>query len=1164
MSDSFVHLHVHTEYSMLDGAARIRPGLELAKQMNQPALATTDHGYLFNSYEFIKEAQDVGIKPIIGLEGYIAPGDRRIRKALPIQGVTAPENYSHMTMWAENNEGLHNLFALSTKASFDGVYYKPRADRELLAQHSKGIIATTGCLSGEVNKLLVSGHYQEALNAAAEFQDIFGKDNYFFEIMDHGIEHERAIFENQIKIAKALNMPLVATNDAHYLHEGEAHMHDALLCVGTGAHVVDKKRMRFDGEGYYLKSSEEMRYLWRDYEEACDNTLAIAERCEVSLDHREDLFPKFPVPEGHTEDSFFREEVTKGLYRRFGEITDKVAERRDYEISVICSKGYAGYFLIVADFIRWAKEQGIRVGPGRGSAAGALVAYAMGITELDPFEHNLLFERFMNPERDSPPDIDIDIEDRRRDEVIAYVSEKYGDERVSQVVTYGTMKGKSAIKDASRVLSKPISLANELTRIYPKPNQGQDAPLDAVFESSHARYKETEELRQLYETNGDAKEVLDLARGFEGLKRQWGVHAAAVVISGVPLIEAIPLMKREKDQAIITQFDYPTCESLGLLKMDFLGLRNLTVMEDALNNIERNTGKRPILEDLPLDDQKTYELFSSGNTLGVFQVDGADMRKLLKRMKPDTFNDISAVLALYRPGPMGANAHYSYADRKNGREKISYMHPELEPKLKPILAETYGLIVFQEQVMKIAQELASYSAGEADLLRKAMGKKKKSVLDAIEPEFRDRMMANGYSEESFYALWNVIVPFSDYAFNRAHTAAYGLVSYWTGYLKAHYPSEYMAAVLSSVGDKETTSLYLSECRRMGIDVLPPDVNKSEFSYSASETGEILFGLGAISGIGVGPVETIKKAREEKGEFTTLTDFFFRTGLGKRTIEALILSGALDQFGHTRLGMWHGFMPIMLKAKARHEEEKLGVYDLFSVLGEDLDQAIDITDPDFSKNEWELMERLNKEYNSIGIYLSGHPLDGYMLSIDQSSTHDWADLPTLKHDTHVIVGGLLTGVQHRISKKGNPWAQMNLLGRDGILEMRCFDKKLLESRSRSLMEDGQIVMIKASVMNEDDSFSLKLNNIRPVTVKDSELEKIDPIILSISPELMTKDTVETITSLVKSNRGNYPLHLKPQGGVREFVLPGTVSPNDSLKRKIIALLGRDSIIQGFGE
>ncbi|HEV7172197.1 DNA polymerase III subunit alpha, partial [Pedococcus sp.] len=724
-TDSFVHLHVHTEYSMLDGAARIGDLFTRAAELGMPALATTDHGYVFGAYEFWKKAQGTGVKPIIGVEAYVTPGTHRTDKTRVKWGedhqsgddVSGSGAYTHMTLLAKNNNGLHNLFRLDSLASLDQVYAKwPRMDRELLSQYGQGLIATTGCPSGEVQTRLRLGQYKEALQAASDFRDIFGAENYFAELMDHGLSIERRVQKDLLRLARDLGLPLVATNDLHYTSPEDAKAHSALLCVQSGSTLMDPNRFKFDADDFYLKSPAEMRHTWRELPEACDNTLLIAEMCDISFTEGEGRFmPRFPCPPGENEESWFVKEVQQGLVERFpGGVPDYATKQAAFETEVIVSKGYAGYFLVVADFINWAKANGIRVGPGRGSGAGSMCAYAMKITDLDPIPHGLIFERFLNPERMSMPDFDVDFDERRRGEVIKYVTEKYGAERVAQIVTYGTIKAKQAVKDSARVLGMPFSVGDRITKVMPPPVMGKDVSLVKMFEPTDPRYSEGAEFRALVEQDVDVRKVVDMAKGLEGLKRQWGVHAAGVIMSSEPLQNLIPIMKRELDGAIITQFDYPTCETLGLIKMDFLGLRNLTVLDDALINIRANRGGTVVLEDLPLDDPQTFELLARGDTLGVFQLDGGPMRALLRSMKPDNFEDISAVGALYRPGPMGANSHNEYADRKNGRKPVIPIHPELAEPLAEILGDTYGLIVYQEQVMAIAQHVAGYSLGAAD------------------------------------------------------------------------------------------------------------------------------------------------------------------------------------------------------------------------------------------------------------------------------------------------------------------------------------------------------------------------------------------------------------------------------------------------------------------
>ena len=792
----FTHLHVHTEYSMLDGAARLGDLFTHAKELGMKSMATSDHGFLFGAFDFWRQAKAHDIKPIIGVEAYLTPGTHRTDRSRVRWGdgsrddVSGGGAYTHMTMWAETTEGMHNLFRASSIASLEGQLYKPRMDREVLQTYSKGLIATTGCPSGEIQTRLRLGQYQEAVAAAAEFRDIFGKDNFYCEVMDHGLDIERNVQADLHRLAKELNLPFVATNDLHYTRQEDHTAHAALLCVQSGSTLTDPKRFKFDADNFYLRSPEEMYQIFGDVPGACENTLEIAERCNVEFNTKANYMPNFPVPEGENEESWFVKEVERGLHYRFPNgVPDKVREQAEYEVGVITSMGFPGYFLVVADFINWAKNNGIRVGPGRGSGAGSMVAYAMRITDLNPLNHDLIFERFLNPDRVSMPDFDVDFDDRRRSEVIDYVTEKYGEDKVAQIVTFGTIKAKQALKDASRVMDQPYSVGERLTKAMPPDVMGKNIALANVYNPEDKRYSEAGDLRALIEDPVDKiyGEVFETAKGLEGLKRQWGVHAAGVIMSSKNLTDVIPVMRREADGQVITQFDYPTCEGLGLIKMDFLGLRNLTIISDALDNVKMNRGIEIDLENLEVDDKESYRLLARGDTLGVFQLDGGPMRSLLKLMEPEEFEHISAVLALYRPGPMGANSHTNYALRKNGKQEIQPIHPELEEPLAEILDTTYGLIVYQEQVMAIAQKVANYTLGEADLLRRAMGKKKKAELDKQYEAFHDGMISNGYSEGAVKALWDILLPFSDYAFNKAHTAAYGLVSYWTAYLKAHYP-----------------------------------------------------------------------------------------------------------------------------------------------------------------------------------------------------------------------------------------------------------------------------------------------------------------------------------------------------------------------------------------
>ncbi|QXG78109.1 DNA polymerase III subunit alpha [Modestobacter sp. L9-4] len=1166
---------------MLDGAAKLGEVTKAAAAEGMPALAMTDHGNVFGAYDFYKQANAAGVKPIIGMEGYYTPGSRFDRAPYDFGDKLIDEEgdggnnrgkaaYTHMTMLARTTEGMHNLFRISSMASLEGQYRKPRFDRDLLEKHGKGLIATTGCPSGEVNMWLRAGKYDKAVAAAADFQDIFGKENFYAEVMDHGLNIEKKTRPDLLKIAKDLGIPLLATNDLHYTHREDAQAHDALLCIQTGSRLNEPNRFKFNGDGYYLKSSAEMRALFSELPEACDNTLVVAEQCEVQFTEGADLMPRFPLPEGEDETSWFIKEVEAGLHKRYpAGIPDAVRKQADYETGIIAQMGFPGYFLVVADFINWAKDNGIRVGPGRGSAAGSMAAYAMGITDLDPLAHGLFFERFLNPERVSMPDVDIDFDDRRRGEVIQYVSQKYGEERVSQIVTYGTIKAKAAIKDAARVLDRPYSVGDELTKLMPPGVMGKDIPLSGIFDPKHDRYKEAAEFRARYESDPGAAEVVDQARKLEGLKRQWGVHAAGVIIGRYPLIDSIPIMRREADGAIITQFDYPTCETLGLLKMDFLGLRNLTVLDDALRNIVIN-GKDPVdLDEISKDltDPATYALLSRGDTLGVFQFDGGPMRSLLRLMRPDNFEDISAVGALYRPGPMGANSHTNYALRKNGQQEITPIHPELAEPLAEILGGTYGLIVYQEQVMSIAQKVAGYSLGKADLLRRAMGKKKKSVLDAEYVGFEAGMKANGFSAAAVKTLWDILVPFADYAFNKAHSAAYGLISYWTAYLKANYPAEYMAGLLTSVqDDKERRPVYLAECRRMGIKVLPPDVNQSSWDFTAVG-GDIRFGLASVRNVGHNVVASIVKAREEKGAFKDFADFMRKidtVACNKKVIESLAKAGGFDSLGHSRQGIAAIHAQAVDSAMSLKRREAEGQFDLFGSFGEDdgagigdpLSAALDIPIP---TADWSKSEKLVFERDMLGLYVSDHPLHGIEHVLTSHADTSLAEILSggVEDGANVTIAGILTAVGPRTNKQGAPWAIATLEDLEAGIEVLFFPKTWAEV-SEKVVRD-QVIAVKGRISRRDDTPSLFAAE---VTIPEITEGPRGPVLVSLPAARCTPPVVERLREVLGSHPGTTEVQLKLLNGGRETVLrldQGLrVRPSTALMGDIKALLGPTSV------
>lgn len=1171
MSDSFVHLHVHSEYSMLDGAARVKPLVESAAAQGMPGVAITDHGNMFGAFDFWRTATDAGIKPIIGTEAYLTPGTHRSDKTRIRWGdgggddVSGSGAYTHMTLLAATTEGMHNLFRLSSYASMEGYYFKPRMDRELLSKYSKGIIATTGCPSGEVQTRLRLGQYEAARAAAADYRDIFGKENFFAEIMDHGLGIERRIMSDLIRLAKDLGLPLVATNDLHYTHAEDAKSHAALLCVQSGSTLDDPNRFKFDADEFYLKTPEQMRQLFRDYPDACDNTLAIAERCDVKFDTAANYMPRFPVPEGETEQTWFVKEVEKGLEQRYPNgITPEVRKQADYEIGVISQMGFPGYFLVVADFINWSKRNGIRVGPGRGSGAGSMAAYAMRITDLDPLQHGLIFERFLNPDRVSMPDFDVDFDDRRRGEVIKYVTEKYGSERVAQIVTYGTIKAKQALKDSGRVLGFPFSMGEKLTKAMPPPVMGKDIPLTGIFDKNHPRYKEAVDIRAVVETDPEAKTVFDTALGLENLKRQWGVHAAGVIMSSDPLIDVIPIMKREQDGQIVTQFDYPACESLGLIKMDFLGLRNLTIINDALDNIRDNRGEELVLEDLELDDRAAYELLSRGDTLGVFQLDGGPMRSLLRLMKPDNFEDISALIALYRPGPMGANSHTNYALRKNGQQAITPIHPELAEPLADILSTSYGLIIYQEQVMAIAQKVAGFSLGQADILRRAMGKKKKSELDKQFEGFSQGMQANGYSMDAVNKLWEILLPFSDYAFNKAHSAAYGVISYWTAYLKAHYPAEYMAALLTSVGDsKDKMALYLNECRRMGIKVLPPDVNESNL-YFAAVGEDIRFGMGAVRNVGANVVEGVREARESKGRFESFHDFLNKVPIhaaNKRTVESLIKAGAFDSLGHTRRALvevHEDAVESAVKIKRNEANGDVG-FDFDSLWGEDEVSQTQHHIP--QRPEWAKRDKLAFEREMLGLYVSDHPLAGLELQLAKLASTGIAELvasENIQDGETVTIAGLVTSVQHRVAKaSGNQYGMIQVEDFGGELTV-MFMGKAYQEYSAQLQGDA-IVVVRGRVSLRDDGMNLHAFSL--MTPDLGQANDSGPLVITMPDQRATTDTVMSLSEVLARHPGESEVRLRLVKGqvARVFEVPKPVTVSADLYGELKGLLGPHCLV-----
>ena len=1143
-NSSFVHLHNHTEYSMLDGMAKIDLLADEVSRQGMPAVGVTDHGNMFGSDAFYRQMKAKGVKPIIGIEAYMAPESRfnknRIQWGDPHQkgdDVSGRGSYLHQTMLAENVQGLHNLFYLSSMASYEGQMGKyPRMDAEIIAERAEGIIATTGCPSGDVQTRLRLGQFNEALQAAGMWQDIYGKDNYFLELMDHDLDIEKRVRDELLEIGRKLNLPPVVTNDCHYVTRDQAKAHEAMLCVQTGKTLHDPDRFKFDGDGYYIKTAAEMRATWDHLvPDGCDNTLLIAERVgdydEIWESHPHDRMPLADVPEGHTPTTWLHHEVMEGLKKRFEgkEVPEEYIRRAEYEIEVIDGKGYPSYFLIVADIIKHAREIGIKVGPGRGSAAGALVAYATWITNIDPIEHGLLFERFLNPERPSAPDIDIDFDDRRRDEMIRYAADKWGEDKVAQVVTFGTVKTKQAIKDSARVqFGQPgYQIADRITKALPPPIMAKDIPLGGIVDPSHERYGEAAEVRQLIETDPDVARIYETARGLEGVVRQTGVHACAVIMASVPLLDHIPMWKRGADGAIITGWDYPACEAIGLLKMDFLGLRNLTVIGDCLENIKSNRGDDIDLDTLAVEDAPTYELLARGDTLGVFQLDSGGMRELLKRMRPTGFNDIVAALALYRPGPMGVEAHWEYADRKNGRKPIVPIHPELEEALEEILAETYGLIVYQEQIMRISQKVANYTAGQADGFRKAMGKKKPEVLEKEFITFEAGMKSNGFSDAAIKTLWDTILPFAGYAFNKSHAAGYGLVSFWTAYLKANYAPEYMAALLTSVADnKDKSAIYLSDCRHLGIQVLSPDVNESALNFQ-SVGDDIRFGLGGIRNVGRDVVESIIATRREKGAYKDFSDYLDKIDTlpcSKRVTESLIKGGAFDSMGHPRKGLaliHEDAVDAVLPTKKAADK---GQFDLFAGFGGgDEDEGVNVFQMPIPEENWERKHELALEREMLGLYVSGHPLDGFEESLAQQTdtaitTIVGGEVP---HNSNVVIGGIISSVDRRVNKDGLPWAIIGLEDHNGAsVEVLAFPRTY--AMVSTMVAEDAIVLVNARVQYRDDRLSIVCDDLK---VPDLGLNGSgSPIRLTMRTDQCTPDNITKLKQVLLANKGDSDVYL----------------------------------------
>jgi DNA polymerase-3 subunit alpha len=1150
--DSFAHLHVHTEYSMLDGAARLDELVAKAVQDGQPAIGITDHGNMYGTLEFYRECRAQGIKPIIGTEAYMAHEHRTERPSRRGRlddsgGETDSGNklYYHLTLLAENQVGYRNLIQLSSLAFLEGYYYKPRLDWELLERYSSGLIATTGCLGGHVLQALLRGDEDGAVAKAGRLQDIFGRDNLFVELQDHGLAAQRETNPKLVELARRIGAPLLATNDSHYTHQHDHEAHDALLCVQTGAVLSDPDRFRFEGHEHYLKSSSEMRYVFRELPEACDNTLWIAERADLEITFGEALLPDFGLPEGFGSDREFLEHLCwEGARERWGsDLSPAVVERLAYELKVICDMGFASYFLITWDLIKHARDRGIRVGPGRGSAAGCAVAYCLRITDLDPIRYDLLFERFLNPSRISMPDIDMDFDSRYRDEMIKYAADRYGRDHVAQIITFGTIKARNAVRDAARVLGFPYGLGDRIAKALPPLVMGRDTPLRYCFEDVdkyHDGYVAAGELRTMYEQDSDVKRVVDVARGLEGLKRSDGIHAAAVVITKEPLTEYLPIQRKPEagedpaNSPVVTQYEMHGVEQLGLLKMDFLGLRNLDVITDtvAMVNATRDPGFD--IDDVALDDAETFELLSRGDTVGVFQLESPPMRQLLRALAPNCFEDVSAVLALYRPGPMGVNMHYDYADRKNNRKPVEYFHPDAEE----VLGDTFGLMIYQESVMRVAQKFAGYSLAEADNLRKACGKKIRELMATERDAFEAGCERTGYGRQLGKELFDVIEKFADYAFNKSHTFGYGLVTYQTAYLKAHYPVEYVSCLLTSVKSQlERAAVYLSDARSMGIKVLNPDINRSRTDFAAlapdqvpdgvslavDSPGAITFGLSAVRNVGVGLVERLVEERDAHGEFVSFYDFAERAPeavLNKRAVESLVKAGAFDGLGHPRRGLLEVYEQIIDSTLARRRERDQGIMSLFGDLGGGdqggFDERIEIPESEFGKSE-----RLRHEKEMLGLYVSDHPLFGVEAAVRRRAKNSVLELSGLDDGASVVVGGVVTSLNRKYTRRGDQMAVFVLEDLEASIEVSVFPRTLVDE-GHKLAEDGIITVAGRLDRRDESRFGIIAQRIEVLTGLD---EGPAPAVRLRLPSLSLDDhRLDQLKQILSDHPGQSPVIL----------------------------------------
>ncbi|BCJ88016.1 DNA polymerase III subunit alpha [Effusibacillus dendaii] len=1188
---SFVHLHVHSEYSLLDGACRIDHLLDRASELGMHSIALTDHGVMHGAVEFYKKAKARGIHPIIGCEVYVA------RTSMQEKAGRQDKPY-HLILLAENETGYRNLLAIVSEAHLQGFYYKPRTDKQFLRDHNEGLIALSACLGGELASRILQGDVAGAKQAAVEYKEIFGKDRFFIELQDHGLLEEKQVNRHLIELSRELGLGLVATNDAHYLRREDAGVHDVLLCIQTGKNLQDEDRMRFPSDEFYLKSGAEMEDRFRYVPEALENTWKIAKRCQVDLHLGETHLPQFDLPDGHTADSYLTLLCEQGLIERYGaenlasampdaslsnraafgktkeadgDIMERARQRLHYELSVIRQMGFAGYFLIVWDFMRFAHERGISTGPGRGSAAGSLVAYVLRITDVDPLAYNLLFERFLNPERVSWPDIDIDFDYERRSEVIDYVTEKYGENRVAQIVTYGTMAARAAIRDVGRVMDVPLPDVDRVAKLVP---HSLSMTIEKALQIEPA-------LGKLYEENEMVRRLLDTAKAIEGFPRHTSIHAAGVVISKEPLTRYVPL-SRGAEGGVLTQYAMEDLEAVGLLKMDFLGLRNLTIIDQTLEMVRLEHGIEIDFTRMDMNDPATYQLLARGDTDGCFQLESDGVKNVLRELKPTEFEDIVAVISLYRPGPMENIPTYIAA--KHGRIPVSSPHPDLHP----ILQDTYGIIVYQEQIMQIASRMAGFSLGQADLLRRAVGKKKRDVLQQQRELFVTGCVQNGYAESIANDVYDLIVRFADYGFNRSHAVAYAVIAYRTAYLKANYPAEYMAALLTSwLHSSNKVAQYVDDCRRMGIQVLPPDVNQSEYRF-AVRNGQIRFALAAVKNVGITAIQSILQARK-KGPFADLLDFCRRVDsrvCNRRVIESLIRSGAFDWMGHGRRSLLVSLNDAIERGGRMQKEMDAAQISLFGLM-EDADQTESIDYPEIE--DFSEAERLEMEKELLGLYVSGHPLDRYRAAMERSAKHRISELGEAEDDRVVQVAGRVRQIRMVQTKKGQTMAFVELEDLTGTAELVVFPMVFAEARP--ILENEPVIWVKAKVQWQEDAVKLIAEKMGPLLAggdtdrargsagvgqgasvrkeesddgpqtlaKDGSRGAKQTLFIKIDPDKEDAARLRTLQVCLRRHNGSVPVVLYYAGKKTSRQIKEQVEPTEELLAEIERLMGSGSAV-----